>query len=94
MSISIMNDAPVMGGTKGRWSWSMACVVAAVVLFLGYVFSAPLVHDGRGFPLPIHKPVWSAARQGPASWILRPYFKLCGIQFPAEQPMPPTPNYE
>jgi hypothetical protein len=63
-------------------------------LFFGYVGSAPLLHDGRGFPLRIHKPVWSAAAEGPFSGVLRPYFRLWGIEFQPSYPEPPRPNYE
>jgi hypothetical protein len=62
--------------------WKLLAVVAiAVLLFLGYVLSAPLVLDKNGLPLRIYEPVWSAAREGPASKLLRQYFRMCGIEF-------------
>ena len=69
-------------------------MIGLVILFLAYVLSAPLLHDGRGFPLEFQKPVWSAAMEGPFSGILRPYFKLCGIEFQAAPPAPPGQSYE
>ena len=92
MSTPTTNDAPEM--TQGRWPIGVGSVIVFGVLVLGYVLSAPLLHDGHGFPLRIQQPLWSAAREGAFSWILKPYFKLWGIEFPPSTPEPPRPNYE
>ena len=94
MSTTTTNDTPETTESKRRWPLSFISMIALGFLFLVYVLSAPFLHDGRGFPLEIQKPIWSAAMEGPFSGILRPYFKLCGIDFQAVPPPPPTQSYE
>jgi len=77
-----------------RWPYGYLGLIALGLLFLGYVLSAPLLHDSRGFPLRFQMPVWSAAREGPFSVVLKPYFKLCGVEFPAPVTEPVRESYE
>jgi len=83
MSTATINDGPTTTESKRGLPLSFLVMIGLAILFLAYVFSAPFLHDGRGFPLEIQKPAWSAAMEGPFSGILRPYFKLCGIDFQA-----------
>jgi hypothetical protein len=94
MSGAASQDASRLQEAKGSSRWSVVMMLLVGVLFLGYVLSAPLLHDRHGFPLPMNRPVWSAAHSGPFSAILRPYFKLCGIEFQTSPPQPPRESYE
>ena len=43
--------------------------------------SAPFAIDPQGFTLRIYAPVWWAVNERPFSAVLKPYFKVCGIEF-------------
>jgi hypothetical protein len=74
--------------------WRRMLWATPVLVVLLYVLSAPLLRDGQGFPLPICRPVWSAAASGPVSPILKPYFKFCGVDFQPSAQEPPRESYE
>ena len=94
MNTPTINNAPQVRGVKSGWSWSFITIIAAGLLFLGYVLSAPLVIRQSVRIPQAYKPVFSAAAEGPFSWILKPYFKLWGIEFQPAKPEPPRQNYE
>jgi len=94
MSRSPNQQVAGAAGGDCRFWFSYLGMSALGLLLLAYVFSAPLLHDSHGFPLRFQMPVWDAARSGPFSFMLKPYFRLCGVDFPAPRPEPPRESYE
>jgi hypothetical protein len=79
---------------KERVSPKLIVAALFLVIFLLYVLSAPFGRDAQGFPLRAYSPVWSAAAAGPLCPVLKPYFKICGIEFQVNRPDPPRESYE
>jgi hypothetical protein len=93
MSTSTIRETTNDADDKRRWPVGYIAVILLAFVLLAYVLSAPILHDSSGFPFRFQMPVWSAARQGPFSKLLKPYFKLWGVEFPRSQPNPPaTPH--
>ena len=67
--------------SKGRFPAGLIVTILSLFLFLLYVLSAPFAIDAQGFQLRTYAPVWWAVQQRPFSAVLKPYFKLCGIEF-------------
>jgi hypothetical protein len=64
-----------------RFPATLFIAILLVFLFFFYVLSAPFAIDARGYTLRIYGPVWRAATERPLSAVLKPYFKMCGIEF-------------
>ncbi len=82
-----------------RFPASLIITIVLAFMFLFYVLSAPFAIDARGYQLRIYRPVWWAATERPFSAVLKPYFKVCGIEFGTsdegkDQDDPPSKTYE
>ena len=64
-----------------RFPAGLTITIVLAFLFSFYVLSAPFAIDAQGFQLRIYRPVWWAATKRPFSTVLKPYFKVCGIEF-------------
>ena len=64
-----------------RFPASLIVTILWAFLFSFYVLSAPFAIDSQGFTLRIYAPVWWAVTESPFSAVLKPYFKVCGIEF-------------
>jgi len=77
-----------------RFPASLLVIILAAFLFFLYVGSAPFAIDARGYTLRSYAPVWWAVRERPFSALLKPYFKLCGIEFGYGDEDSPSETYE
>ena len=77
-----------------RFPASLIVTILSAFLFLFYVLSAPFALDARGYQLRIYRPVWWAATERPFSAVLKPYFKVCGIEFGTSDEGSESETYE
>jgi len=73
---------------------SLIVTILPAFLFFLYVASAPFAINAQGFTLRSYAPVWWAVRERPFSAVLKPYFKLCGIEFGYGDEDSPSETYE
>ena len=64
-----------------RFPAGLIITIVLAFLFSFYMLSAPFAIDARGHQVRIYRPVWWAATERPFSAVLKPYFKVCGIEF-------------
>jgi hypothetical protein len=77
-----------------RFPAGLIVTILLAFLFFLYVLSAPFAIDAQGFTLRIYSPVWWAVTERPFSAVLKPYFKVCGVEFGYGDEDPPSETYE
>jgi len=77
-----------------RFPASLIITVVLAFLFAFYVLSAPFAIDAQGFQLRIYRPVWWAVTERPFSAVLKPYFKVCGVEFGTSDEGSESETYE
>jgi hypothetical protein len=80
--------------SSAAFNASLIVTILSACLFFLYVASAPFAIDAQGFVLRSYAPVFWAATETPFSALLKPYFKLCGIEFGYGDEDPPSETYE
>src|ERR1041384_6427871 len=82
------------GAFSERFPASLIITIVLAFLFSFYVLSAPFAIDAQGFQLRIFRPVWWAVNERPFSAVLKPYFKVCGIEFGTSDEGSESETYE
>ena len=77
-----------------RFPASLIVTILLAFLFFLYVLSAPFAIDAQGYTLRIYAPVWRAVTERPFSAVLKPYFKVCGIEFGTSDEGSESETYE
>ena len=80
--------------SKERFPAGLMVTVLSLFLFLLYVLSAPFALDAQNRSLRTYAPIWWAVTERPFSAVLKPYFRLCGIEFAHGDEDPPSEPYE